>query len=120
MVPQDPGAPDIARIALWLAAIFATALVSILGIIASAVLREKNKPAPVATQTQTPWEQERSGVLQRISTLESEVKGLRSDRHSESNRVQDLLAKHSLLEREDQHLKEGIEGLCERIDRLGG
>lgn len=113
-------APDVARIALWLAAIFAGALVSILGIIATAVLRERNRPPAAPTgNSQTPWEQERSGVLQRIGTVEAEVKSLRRERHNENNRIQDLLAKHSLLEREDKHMKERIEELCERIDRGG-
>lgn len=97
--------------AVWLAGIFGTALVSVLGIIARAVLREPKPPTLAAGPAQTPWEQDKGAVFQRIETVEGEVSRLRRDRHEEASRIQGILGRLELLTREDIHLSERIERL---------
>ena len=98
--------------ALWLAGIFAAALVSVLGIIATAVMRERNgkKLDPTAP---LPWERYQADVLRRIDESEKGIDDLKNNCREESGRVEKINGRLELLAREDQHLKE-------RLDRIDG
>lgn len=82
------------RLGLWLAGIFGMALVSILGIIARAVLAERQRPART-----TPWTEERGAIMVRLDTLEREILALREWKHDKyAHDYQELFSRLDKLE----------------------
>jgi hypothetical protein len=105
---------------MWLAGLFGTALMTVMGIIATVALKDQPRSALYERRRREPpekdpWTEHRSGIYNRLETLDEEIQRLRNWKHDEAIPTLTVV---KLLHSRVEDLGKRVDDAHRRLDKL--